>query len=482
MVRIRPVTVLGQMQLVLSAMLMLSLSVELLYRHFSVRDLVVFGVPVLIMFVSQVIFIAFLPVGPLLSREKRYRVAIVSFLLMILVGSLPFVLSGTCGVMDALFESIAGFTTTGLSTKASSTFLEAGRGMLFYRVAIQWAGGIIYLGFSFLLLTEIADIARRSVEKRMFSWTGMVPTMSNLMRNIAFAYAGLTLFGIAIYRFSGLHLYDSICLAMSALSTGGYSSVGRSVPGGSGIHIITTLMMFIAGIGFYVHLSLIASKGRRRALLDTENVAYMMISVTAPVLAYLMLMAGGIGFGESLWKGAFGAISALSDTGFQVDGMQEWPDSLKLFLVLLMLLGGSSLSLASGLKVHRLVLLSKGFIRLVKNMTHPRAELPLKRGEGSYSDNALEMANMYFLYLLVILGLMMAVTLLFESGFMEVLSLCSAAVSNTGMAFGRFSGPEGIMALPWAVKLVLSGGMLLGRLEILLPIYLLSPRSYRFNG
>ncbi len=482
MVRLRPVTMVGQMQMVLSVVLLLSMSVELLYDQFTVHDLVVFGVPALIMVVGQLFLLALLPSGPLLSREKRYRVALVSFLLLVLIGSLPFVLSGTCNMLDAIFESIAGFTTTGLSTRAPSALLDEGRGMLFYRVAIQWAGGLFYLGFGFLILTEIADISRRSVEKRMFSWTGMVPTMSNLMRNITFAYAGLTLFGVAIYRFSGLHLYDSICLSMSALSTGGYSSVGRSVPGGSGIHIITALIMVLAGMGFYVHLSLIASKGRRRALLDTENLAYMMIAFTAPILAYLMLMAGGIGFGESLWKGAFGAISALTDTGFQVDGMQDWPDSLKLFLVLLMLLGGSSLSLTSGLKVHRLVLLSKGFIRLVKGMIHPKAELPLKRGEGSYSDNALEMANMYFLYLFVVLGLMMAITLLFEGGFMEVLSLCSAAVSNTGMAFGSFSGPDGISTLPWLVKIVLMGGMLFGRLEILLPIYLLSPRSYRFNG
>jgi trk system potassium uptake protein TrkH len=175
-------------------------------------------------------------------------------------------------------------------------------------------------------------------------------------------------------------------------------------------------------------------------------------------------------------------MSALTTTGFMVEGMGDWPDSMKMLLLLLMLLGGSSLSLSSGFKVHRFFLLIKGFLAEVKRSSHPSAVFSLKRGEGIYSEKALESANMSFFYLFGLLVVSMGILLLFHGNIFETLSLSVTSISNSGIAFGTFSTVEGISSLNWFEKMVLFVIMFLGRFEVLLPLYVLSLRGRRFTG
>lgn len=162
--------------------------------------------------------------------------------------------------------------------------------------------------------------------------------------------------------------------------------------------------------------------------------------------------------------------------------MNDWPDSARFLLIILMLIGGSSLSLASGFKLQRVLMLVKGFFGEVQRASHPNAVVTLRRGEGSYSEKALESANMMFFYLFGLLGITIGIVLVFKGELFDVISLCATSISNSGIAFGEFSGPEGIASLNWFLKILLSGVMFLGRFEVLLPLYFFSLRGYRYAG
>jgi trk system potassium uptake protein TrkH len=240
--------------------------------------------------------------------------------------------------------------------------------------------------------------------------------------------------------------------------------------------------MFISAMGYYVHMSFFSARGRSRTLFDIENISYILVTFTFPIIVFLILLFDGVSTTTSLWKGIFSVLSAISTTGFMVEGMNDWPDSARFLLLILMLMGGSSLSLASGFKLQRVFMLIKGFFGEVQRASHPNAVVTLRRGEGSYSEKALESANMTFFYLFGLLGITIGIVLIFKGEMFDVISLCVTSISNSGMAFGEFQSHEGIASLNWFVKLLLSGVMFLGRFEVLLPLYFLSFRGYRFAG
>ncbi|RLF68271.1 MAG: hypothetical protein DRN57_04565 [Thermoplasmata archaeon] len=415
-------------------------------------------------------------------RRSRYTAAILSFLFMVFLGSLPFMLTEHWDPVSAVFESTAGFTTTGLSIFGAREITEMSHGLMFFRVAIQWVGGFFYLVFAFMFLSDISDLAQRSVDRRIFSRIGLVPKLSFILQNLATVYVIFTLLSFLSVYISGQSLFDSICLSLATVSTGGFSSSGRVLTGGWGLMMMVAFFMFLSGMGYYVHLSLMSARGRRRTFFDSENVIYLTMVFVVPIVSTLILASHGIAIGSSLRDGIFASISALSTTGFMVEGMDSWPDSMRFLLLLLMLIGGSSLSVASGFKVQRSILLVKGFLGEVRRSSHPSAVVMLRRGEGTYSDKALESANMSFFYLFALLAISMTVLLLFADDMFDALSLCVTSLSNSGMAFGIYSTAEGIAGLNWFVKLVLALMMLLGRFEILLPLYVLSLRGKRFTG
>ncbi|MFW3147064.1 MAG: TrkH family potassium uptake protein [Thermoplasmatota archaeon] len=473
-----------RINMVLLMLFTLAFLVDLLYGDLSISNLAVFTVPFMVgLILNMLQFTVFRRLFDSLTRKGKYKVAMGSFVYLVILGSLPFILSGEAGPVTAFFESMAGFTTTGLSSFDPGNLIrEAGHGLLFYRVAIQWVGGLFYLVFAFMFLSDISDVAKRSADRKIFSRIGLIPKLTSLLQNLTMIYGMFTLASFLAFYLSGMSIFDSVCLSLSTVSTGGFSSTGRMVPGGAGVHMIVLFFMMTAGVGYYVHMSVFSARGRSRTLFDTENIAYVILSLTFPVVVFIILLFDGVSVLGAAWKGAFSAISAMTTTGFEIAGSESWPDSYKILMLILMLIGGSSLSMASGLKIQRVIMLIKGFFNEVKRASHPNAVQSLRRGEGTYSDKALESANMLFFYFFGLLAISIMFVLIFKGPLFDVISLCVTSLSNSGMAFGQFSVPEGIESLNWAVKLMLILVMLLGRFEILLPLYIMSPGSYRFNG
>jgi trk system potassium uptake protein TrkH len=343
-------------------------------------------------------------------------------------------------------------------------------------------GGMFYLMVAFMIISALNDIAKRSVDQRMITRIGLIPNLDSLLYSLFLLYAVFTFFTFVTLSLAGMSLFDSLCQSLGTVSGGGFGAYGRTIRGGIGIHLLLAFIMAVSSTGYYVHMSVFSARGRMRSLFDNENLFYWTLILTMPVAAVLIFQFNDYGLESSVWKGIFSTVSAITTTGFMVEGMNMWPEALKFLLLLLLLLGGSSLSVASGFKLHRMLLLSKGFSGEVKKSSHPRVVISLRRGEGTYSIKALEAANVTFFYLFSILGFSVMILLMFHGNILDVISLCVTSISNGGIAYGDFSSPEGISAINWAVKSLLMLVMFLGRFDILLPLFFITPRSYTFSA
>lgn len=470
-----------RINLPLSILFAVSLMVDLIYGDVAFHHILPFAAPLVF---SILAFLSSLLFGRKADPVRTFDLfgGMLSFLYMASIGSLPFLLSGTFGPVGSLFESFAGFTTTGLSGHGPDVFMGAGAGMLFYRVAIQWFGGLFYLVTAFRVLSEISDMAKRSAERRIFVRMGLVPSLSNLLYNLTVVYLLFTILLMLFLRISGLSVYDSICVSMSTVSTGGYSSTGIMLNAGPGLHLLVMAFMIGSGMGYHVHLSMLSARNRRRALLDPENLIYLSMVVAAPLVIGAILLLSGMPLTESIWKGAFASISSMTTTGTSLEGIASFPDPAKVALLLLMLIGGSSLSVTSGFKVQRLIFLASALKGEAKMTAHPGLIQTLKRGEGTYSWRSLESVGSAFAIMVLAVTITALMFLAIEGGdIFSVMSLIVTAITNTGLCFGTYSTVEGISALNPLLKILLSIVMFIGRFEVLLPLHLLAYGAYSFS-
>lgn len=470
----------SRVNLFLMAAFLLSGLVGMAYGDPPIDMMKVFGLPLLLSSLSFVPYL-FKDDKPV-NKRTGYKLLIASFLYMVIIGSIPFLLSGGMDPIEALFESMAGFTTTGLSGMTPEGYEDLGMGLLFYRSLIQWIGGLFYLLVAFMVISEIMDIGKRNLDLDMFSRLGLRMDLSNLLFNLSAIYLVFTVVALGLFRLSGMDLFDSVTLSLGTVSTGGFHSGGARIDAGVGMKLLVVPFMILAGVGYQVHMSVFSARSRSRMLFSMENVTYFLLCLSVPVILFMILVFSGYSPGSSLWKGIFVSISALTTTGFMVSGMEEWPESAKFFLLVLMLIGGSSLSVASGFKVRRVYMLATGFVSDMKRSAHPRAVLPVRTEWGAYSERALESAIVVFFYFFLALFLSVGFTLLFEGDILSSISLCVTAITNSGIAFGGFSEVSGIAGINDLLKFMLVLVMFLGRFEVLLPLYLFSPRSYTFNG
>lgn len=471
-----------RINLILIALMSVSLLIDILYGDLEGRNLLTFTIP---LGASLILFIPYFLIRKPYTKfrkARRYKLTMVFFLYLVGFSSIPFMLGSGMDPISALFESMAGWTTTGLSNVDAASLAGDSHGLLFFRCAIQWAGGLFYLVVAFMIISDINDIAKRSADQKLISRVGMVPHLSKLLSTLAILYGFFTFFSFILIHIGGRTIFDSVCLSMGTVSTGGFGPDGRLVDGSIPLHMILVLFMALSGMGYYVHMSVFSAKGRLRTLLDNENLFYLATIITVPIISVMILTTSDLTLGQSVWRGIFSAVSAITTTGFMIEGMNDWPGALKLLLLLMMLMGGSSLSLASGFKMQRVLLLTKGFLGEVKRSSHPRAVISLRRGEGIYSGKALEAANVTFFYLFTILGASIMALLIFKGDILSVISICVTAVSNSGIAFGEFAGPDGVESIGYVPKIILLLVMFLGRFDIMLPLFFLSPGSYRFNG
>jgi trk system potassium uptake protein len=415
-------------------------------------------------------------------RQDVFLIVVLGWLGVATAGALPFVLAGIMGPVDAFFESMAGFTTTGASTIRVPE--EVAPSLLLWRSLTQWAGGIgivlifvavaplVGLGAAQLYSAEIASpVAER-----------LTPRIQDTAKILVYVYGALTLGGVAALLLAGMGPFDAINHALTTVSTGGYSTRSDSIAAFDSwaVEVYLVVGMVLSGVNFALYFQ--ATQGSfGRVFGNQELQTYLGIIVvgtavmTASLYAFDYKDSLMIAFREALFQSA----SLLTGTAFSTADWKAWDPLSQGLLMLFMTIGAMAGSTSGGLKVIRAILLVRHGAQEVFHMIHPQAVTPLKLGNRIVPERLrTAFLGFFFVYvaILVVGTLLMALHgMQIEVAFGSVF----ACLNITGTALGPVGDPGFYAGLPSSAKVILTVLMLLGRLELFTVLVLLTPAFWR---
>lgn len=381
----------------------------------------------------------------------------------ILAGALPFVFSGQLGPVQALFESVSGWTTTGLSVMDVRRTPHI---FLFHRGFMQYCGG---LGFILMMLLFVQGKQAMNLYSAEGHPDKLMPSLGKTAWTIFLMYLFFLLCGTVAYVLCGMPVLDSLIHAMCALSTGGFSteadSIGayKSVP----IEAVTLVLMLIGTTNFSVLLLLLRGRLRRAARVSEVRFMFGLLALTVPLVTGSLFGGLYMGLGESLRSALFNVVSALSTSGFSTMVYTDWPPFAIGILILLMLIGGGIGSTAGGLKMTRVYLLARiagqNFrqrltpARCVHAPTYTRAQGRMPIDAALVGDTV----GFAGCYLLLYAAGSLLLTLTARCTLTEAMFEFASSLGTVGLSIGLTHPGTNAPTL-----LVEIAGMLLGRLEI----------------
>lgn len=439
-------------------------------------------------FMLSVLVSAFLGVGfrrygkPAEALTAREGIAITAFgwFTGTFLGMLPYLLGNYLGFLDALFESISGFTGTGATVFSSLGTLPYS--ILFWRMMTAWIGG---LGIIVIFIALLPQSGASTIY--MYNAEGGGPTMDRVMprlRDMTIAlfkiYLIFTAFTTGIFMLCGVDFSIAVTHAMSTIGTCGFSTYDDSTMHFHNLpfELWTALSMFLAGGSFSLYYRAWV-KGPSVILRNTEFRAYLCIILVSILLIFLNLIVEmGLDFASTVRFAVF-QVTSLSTTGFVSADFETWPTFSKLLLLILMMIGGCAGSTASGIKVARLILLVRNARAVILQKLNPHRVVDISLG-GAHVDSAmlLRVGTFFFLYLAIIF---VTAFLLTMDGLLpfDAIAVAVTTIGNIGPAFGIVSATSTYAPLSDFVKAVLCLSMLLGRLEIFTLLILLRPSFWR---
>lgn len=402
------------------------------------------------------------------------------WIVMSLVGALPFTLSREIpSYLDAVFEMVSGFTTTGSSILPNVEALS--HCMLFWRSLSHWLGGMGVLVFMLALfnLEGGQAIHLLRAESPGPTVSKMVPRMIDSTKILYSIYLVLTAIQVMFYLAGGMPLFDSLCHTFGTAGTGGFSTKAASMGAYSNYaQTVTTVFMLLFGVNFSVYFFLLRRKFDL-AYKNTELRWYLGIALTATVLITTNVLPQFPSVYDALHHSAFAVSSIMTTTGFCTEDFNLWPEFSRAVLVMLMLVGACAGSTGGGLKVSRLVILVRSAWAELRRLVHPHTvKVMMLDGKCVSRDTVRAVGGYFILYVLVILVSVLLVSLDNFDG-STTLTAVLATFNNIGPGL-NVVGPTGnFAAFSPLSKVVLCLDMLLGRLELYPMLILMLPSTWR---
>lgn len=421
------------------------------------------------------------PKDTALYARDGFAVVAAAWVLVSAFGAAPFVLSGDIPhYVDAFFETVSGFTTTGATILPEVEPLH--KGILFWRSFTHWVGGMGVLVFVMAVLPMSdghgmhlmrAEVPGPSVGK-------LVSRMSDSAKILYGIYTALTVLEIIILWAGGMPFFDSCVHAFGSAGTGGFSNRNLSVGAYDNpffdVVIGTFMLLFSINFNLYYYLLM-----RRFAEVRKSETLWTFLAIVAlSVLAIAGNIRGLYGsFSTALRHSYFQVASIISTSGFSTVDFNQWPAFSRAILTVLMFIGACAGSTGGGVKVDRLIILVKASVRDMKKMLHPNAVASVRfEGKPLPERNILGVHTYIAVYLIIFT---LSYLLLSLEGFdlISTFTALSACINNIGPGL-EMVGPSGnFAAFSWASKLLLSFDMLVGRLEIFPMLLLFAPSMWR---
>lgn len=382
----------------------------------------------------------------------------------IAAGAVPFIISGQMGVLHALFESVSGWTTTGLTVADVSVMPHI---FLFHRSFMQYCGG---LGFIMMILLLVGGKQAASLFNAEGHPDRLMPNIKKTSRTIFLLYNGFLVIGTVLYVVFGMSAFDAVCHTMSALSTAGFTTQPNSIAAYASlpIEVITVLLMLIGSTNFAALLLL--AKLKLKKLWKISELRFMvgMLAVLTPLVGF-SLMGTGMGFWESMHQSLFGLVTTFTTTGYSTMNYAAWPQFAVGILILLMIIGGSVGSTAGGIKLSRTYLLMRiTWINMKKRLAPTRSvtvenyyrfqgKTPIDHGV------VIDVFGFTVCYIMVLIVGTLLVTLTEGCTLFDAMFEFTSALGTVGISNGLTNPDTGAATL--IIEMV---GMLLGRLEIII--------------
>lgn len=418
-----------------------------------------------------------------IKTKEGYAIVVGSWLVACVVGMFPYLIwGGEFTIVNAWFESVSGFTTTGASILNDIEFLP--RGLLFWRHSTTWIGGIGVVMFALVILPSLGrsrqllyNVELSTIAKDNFRYRSR-----EIMRILIFVYVGLTLVTTVLLKLSGMCWFDAATHAMSACGTSGFSTKNASVAffDSPTIELVMMGAMTLSGIHFGILYATLT--GRRNNIFRSEVVrAYIGMMAIAALMIAASLFSEKIypTFGESLRHASFQVVSITTTSGFATADTNLWTPLSIIILLFCSVICACAGSTSGGMKIDRLLLALKVIRNRIKIQQHPNAVISTKTDGTVQGDNVLSLVMTFIVAYLLLALIGTIVYAMFGCDILTSFSASIACIGNVGPGFGAVGSLDNYSALPTVLKLNSTLLMLVGRLEIFGFIQLFFMRSWR---
>ncbi len=416
-------------------------------------------------------------------QPREGIVTVVSgWLVSCIFGMLPYLLwGGEFSMINAWFESVSGFTTTGSSILTEIESLP--KGLLFWRASTHWIGGIGIILFALLIFPRTSPSRLTLIRSELsnISQQSFSAKATDIFKIILYVYIGLTVLETISLSIAGMSVFDAVTHTFATIATGGFSTKNLSIGHFNSLSIEIIIMVFMVFSGLHFGLLFATITGKRENILRSQVVRlYLLFLVIGIFLVTLKLyLTGYASFEEALRDASFQVVSLGTTTGFATVDTAMWPYFTRLILIYFSIQCACVGSTSGGLKFDRILILLKSIRKQVRIFLHPRAVIVNKLGKIKLSED-LEYYALTFTVLYILLIFISTLTISMMNVDIETsFSATVATMGNVGPGFGEVSSLGNYHALPPPVKAILSVNMLMGRLELFSILSLFYIRSWK---
>jgi len=413
------------------------------------------------------------------AREGFVTVAL-GWIILSFFGCMPFVISGEIPhIIDAMFEIVSGFTTTGSSIIPQVE--DMSRATLMWRSFSHWIGGMGILVFILAILPMAGDYNMHIMraESPGPSVGKLVPKLRITAKLLYSIYLGMTIVMVILLLAGGMPLFDSICMSFGAAGTGGFSC--RNF-GQAGYTIyqqgVITVFMLLFGVNFNVYFLMLIRRPREafrceelRGYLAAVAISILLITINIRSLFPSLFMA--------FHQAAFQVSSIITTTGYATVDYNQWPEFSKCILLLIMFIGACAGSTGGGMKVSRVMIAFKEVKKEMSAVIHPRSVKVLKYEGKALDHNVLRSLNAYIILYFMIFGISLLIVSLDNFDFMTSFSAVAANLNNIGPGMSVVGPVSNYSSMSYLSKTVLIFDMLAGRLELFPMLVIMSPGTWK---
>lgn len=471
--------VLGKMLGVEALVLCIPAAVSLIYGETS--DMAAFGITSAVLCVFFLLFGRKKPENGRIYGKDGLVIVAAAWILWSVFGALPFYLSREIpSYIDALFETVSGFTTTGSTILTDIEALSYG--MNFWRCLTHWIGGMGVLVFV-MVVTSLDD--KGSMHLMRAEVPGpeadkLVPKARETAKLLYAMYLALTVAEIIFLLAGGMDLYDSIIHSFSTAGTGGFANHNSSVAYYNSAYIdgVITVFMILFGINFNMYFLLLI-RDVKSVWKNEEVRAYLGIIAAATLVITCNVLTIYKEPLKAFRYSVFQVASIITTTGFATADYNLWPELSKCILLLIMVIGACAGSTGGGVKVSRFLILWKSILKQVKGMLHPKSVNVVKVNGKKISNETLQGVYAYFSAYVFVFGISVLLVALDNFDFATTISGVLTTLSNVGPGISRVGPVENFQSFSVLSKIVFSMDMLIGRLEIFPFLMICSPGFWR---